>query len=369
MPTTAYTYDARFLLHDAGVDDIRLPSGVVLDPEPNPSSRRVTRRTAQLIANSGLLEMLTEVPAWAATHEDLSLFHDPRYVDEVHRLATTEGGMLGDIYVTRATWDAAVLAAGTAIALARAVVDRRHGSAYGLLRPGGHLATAAGPLGSDIFNNIAIAARSARARGVGRIAVVNWDVHHGKGTQDAFWDDPDTLLVDLHQDRWFPRDTGAAEEVGGGGALGTTVNIPLPAGTGDRGYAEAFDRIVVPILDQFAPELIVVAAGQDGSLRDPLGRMMLSRDGYHAMAAAVRRVADRACEGCVVALDEGGYAPGYTPFCTLAVVEGLVGARTDVPDPLEGLPQLEAARTDLQPVQREAIAAVRDVLTRWWDLP
>lgn len=368
MGTTAYTYDARFLLHDLGVDDIRLPSGVVLDPEPNPSSRRVMRRTAQLIANSGLLERLVEVPAWAATNDDLTQFHERSYVGEVFEAATTGGGTVRGMVVTRATWDAAILAAGTSIAITRAVADGRHGSAYGLIRPGGHLATAGGPLGFDVFNNIVLAARSARARGVGRIAIVDWDVHHGRGTQEAFWDDRDTLVVDLHQAGWFPEEGGCLEEIGAGDAAGTTVNIPLPAGTGDPGYLAAFDRLVVPIIDQFTPELVIVAAGQAASLRDPLGRMLLSRDGYYAMSTALRDLADRSCDGCVVALDEGGFAPGYTPFCTLAVLEGLVGERTDVPDPLSGTPQLRAATRDFPPAQREAIDAVHEVQRRYWDL-
>lgn len=371
MSGTGYTYDPRFLLHDTGVDEIRLPSGAVLDPEPHPSSLRITRRTAQLVANSGLLAELVQLPARPASHGEVELVHTTAYVQDVRDLAGSGRGTApGGAPVARGSWEAAMLAAGTTVALTNAVVEGRVTRAFGLVRPSGHHATAGEARGHSIFNNVAVAARYAReVDGLARVAIVDWDVHHGGGTQAVFWDDPDVLVVDLHQDDWYPG-SGAVDEVGGPDAEGRTVNVSLPPGTGDRGYLEAVAAVVAPVLRQFEPELVLVSAGQDAAIVDPLGRMMLTRDGYRELAAAVRQVADDVCGGRLVAVQEGGYSAGYTPFCTLGVIEGVAGLRTTVSDPLDAGTELgPRARMELGAPQREALAAVRDVQRRWWRLP
>lgn len=366
---TAYTYDSRFLLHDTGVDQIRLPNGEVLDPEPHPSSVRITRRAAQLVEKSGLLDELVEMPARPARREEITRFHDEDYVDEVRRL-TSEGG--GELYrntpVVRGSWDAALFAAGTSIALTRAVLEGRAGNAFGLVRPPGHHAMARQGMGYCVFNNVVLAALQARVDGVGRIAIIDWDVHHGNGTQHAFWQDPDVLFVSIHQDNWFPGLSGGARDIGGPGAEGTTVNVPLPPGTGDRGYECALERVVEPILRRFEPGVILVSAGMDASMMDPLGRMLVTTDGFREVASSVRRLADEICDGRLVVLQEGGYSAGYTPFCVLAVLEGISGHRTGVTDPLRGDSELAQAMVELRDEQEQAIERVRKIQTGYWDL-
>lgn len=367
---TAYAYDPRFLLHDSGMDEILLPSGHLLDPEPHPSSLRITRRTAQLVAHSGLLSDLIELPARPASEQQLVLCHSPGYVAEVRRITEAGGGLLpGRIPVSRGSWDAAVLSAGTAVALTDAVLDGIVQHAYGLIRPPGHHATATSAMGYCIFNNIAIAARHAQHdRQVRRTAIIDWDVHHGNGTQEAFWNEPDVLFVSLHQENWFPVGSGTVEDVGGAGAEGTTVNVPLPSGTGDRGYERALAQIVAPIVRQFHPELILVSAGQDASIVDPLGRMLVTSQGFREMACWVRELAREVCAGRLVALQEGGYSPGYTPFCTLAVLEGIADVRTEVVDPVVGGRTLKKVTVELRREQEEAVERAKAVQSAYWDL-
>jgi acetoin utilization deacetylase AcuC-like enzyme len=180
--------------------------------------------------------------------------------------------------------------------------------------------------GFCVYNNVVVAARHAqRSHGVGKALIVDWDVHHGNGTQDAFWRDPSVLFVSLHQDNLFPPDWGAVDQVGEGEGRGFTVNIPLPAGTGNVGYLAAFDRIVAPIARQFAPELIFISAGQDANVMDPLARMCVTLDGFRGMMRRMQAVADECCDGRIVITQEGGYAAAYAPYCSAAVAETLVG--------------------------------------------
>jgi acetoin utilization deacetylase AcuC-like enzyme len=369
MGRTAYVYDPRFLLHDLGVDAIVLPSGALLDPESHPSSVRILRRTAQLIANSGLPNELIPLPARSCALADLELVHHRGYIDHV-RSAVERGAMPHEgLPAAEGTWAAALLAAGTSIALVDAVLDGIVTAGFGLVRPPGHHATPDHGTGYSIFNNVAIgAAHAIRRRGAARVAIVDWDVHHGSGTQGIFWDDPDVLAVSVHQERWFPASSGAADELGAASAAGRIVNVPLPAGTGDRGHVLAFEQVVVPALRAFRPELVIIAAGQDGSLVDPLGRMSLTTHGYRQIASRVRAVADEVCGGRVVVLQEGGYSPSYTPFCTLAVLEGVVGVRTEVGDPLAGWSQHEQAVHELLPRAEHAVAAVRALHAPRWEM-
>jgi acetoin utilization deacetylase AcuC-like enzyme len=216
-------------------------------------------------------------------------------------------------------------------------------------------------MGGCIFANTALAAFHARARGIERVAVVDWDAHHGNGTQAAFWDDPSVLTISLHQDRVFPPDSGALDELGGAAARGTNVNLPLPPGSGSGAFAAAFERVVVPLLDAFRPELVLVAAGYDSSAWDAHARLMLHSEDYRRLTADLLAVAGRHAEGRLAVVHEGGYAPAYAPFCALAVLEELAGIRTEVEDPF--LPIFEGyGSQELQPHQEALIAAVEQAL-------
>lgn len=199
---------------------------------------------------------------------------------------------------------------------------------YSLNRPPGHHAEREFGMGFCLFNNIAIAAQYAREKyGLKRILIIDWDVHHGNGTENSFYNDSDILFVSLHQEFNFPADRGFAEDVGEGNGQGFNINIPLPAGTGNAGYLYAFEEVIVPIADQFRPELVLISAGQDASVFDPLAQMMVTADGFGKLASIVKGIAERHCNGRLVACHEGGYSAPYVPFCTLRVIEALRGLK------------------------------------------
>jgi acetoin utilization deacetylase AcuC-like enzyme len=232
------------------------------------------------------------------------------------------------------------------------------------VRPPGHHAIADRGFGFCLFANVALAIMHAReVHRVGRIATVDWDVHHGNGTQAAFYDSPDVLTISIHQDRLFPSNSGTLGEVGEGPGKGFNINVPLPPGCGDGAYLAAIERVVLPALERFKPELIVVPSGFDASHADPLGRMMVSSEGYRSMTRLVMQAADALCDGRLVMSHEGGYSAVYVPYCGLAVLEEMSGVRTHIDDPW--MPIVSGwGQTDLQPHQNAAIdAAARLVAT------
>jgi acetoin utilization deacetylase AcuC-like enzyme len=210
-------------------------------------------------------------------------------------------------------------------------------------------------MGFCIFANIAVAIRWARAElGLRRVAVVDWDVHHGNGTQKIFYSDPDTLTISLHQDNLYPFGSGLITDTGEGAGVGASLNIPLPAGSGNGAYLAALERVVAPALRAFQPELVIVASGFDAGAYDPLGRMLVTVAGYRSLTAALLEVATDVCDGRVVMSHEGGYSPVYVPYCGLAVIETMAGIRTGIDDPL-GLRLNELPDQLLQPSQEEVI--------------
>jgi acetoin utilization deacetylase AcuC-like enzyme len=212
-------------------------------------------------------------------------------------------------------------------------------------------------MGYCIFANIAVAIEWARAnRGVQRIAVVDYDVHHGNGTQSIFEADPDVLTISLHQDRLFPPDAGMRHEQGIGEGFGSVINIPMPAGCGNGAYIDAIDRVVAPAVRAFAPELILVASGFDASAADPLGRMSVTAAGYRAIAERLVVLARDVCDGKLVVSHEGGYSAVYVPYCGLAVLEALSGVHTGVKDPFAEIWDSSPVHA-LTPWQDEAISA------------
>jgi acetoin utilization deacetylase AcuC-like enzyme len=249
------------------------------------------------------------------------------------------------------------------------VLEGRVENAYALLRPPGHHALSNRCMGYCIFNNAALAAHYAcKQFGLERVMIVDWDVHHGNGTQDAFYADPNVLFVSLHQHNWYPKLSGELDQVGSGAGAGYTVNIPLPAGTGDRGYRAAFEQLVVPIGLQYRPELIIISAGQDSSWLDPLGQMMLTQNGFRALSTLLLDLANAVCSGRLVMLQEGGYSVAYVPYCTLAAVEPLLGVDLGVVDLYPTADELERSQTIFTRATREALAEARDWHRHWWKI-
>ena len=235
-----------------------------------------------------------------------------------------------------------------------AVIEGRARNAYALVRPPGHHALPDRGLGGCIFGNVALAALHARAaHGVERVAVVDWDAHHGNGTQAAFAADERVLTISLHQADSFPPGSGRIDE-----PAVANVNVPLPPGSGVGAYAAAFDRIVIPALESHRPELLLVACGFDACAWDAHARLMLHSGSYRDLTRRLLGITERA-----VFIHEGGYAPAYAPFCALAVLEELSGVDTGVEDPF--LPIFEGyAYQELQPHQAAVLAAVERRLQR-----
>jgi acetoin utilization deacetylase AcuC-like enzyme len=252
---------------------------------------------------------LVALPARAADDGELRLAHAPSHLALVAEAAAHAPSRIdADTYACAASDEIARLAVGASVDLVRAVASGRAHAGLAAVRPPGHHAEATRPMGFCLFNNVAIAARVAqRELGVGKILILDWDVHHGNGTQHSFEDDPSVLYFSTHQFPHYPG-TGAWHELGTGRGEGATVNVPMPAACGDDEYLAVFARVLAPVARGFAPELILVSAGFDAHRDDPLASMELSERGYYGMAAGVRALADELCGGRVACVLEGGYA-------------------------------------------------------------
>ena len=334
---TGLVWDERYLEHDTGMALVSAKVAIdsIWEPQPHVARPTLVGRSRRLLERSGLLAHLDQIEARAATIDEVTRVHTHEHVERLRRVCQQGGGEAGDFApASSETYNIALLAAGGALAAVDAIVARQVRNAYALLRPPGHHASPDQAMGFCFLNNVAIAARYAQDRhGMGRIAILDWDVHHGNGTQAVFYDDPSVLFISLHQDNWYPLNSGRVDELGTGAGSGFTINVPLPAGTGNEGYMSAVDRVVVPAIRRFAPDLILVSAGQDPSAVDPLARMAMSADGFRRMASRVADLADELCGSRLAALHEGGYSEGYAPVCTWAVVEGLCDIRTGHEDP------------------------------------
>ncbi len=358
---TVWAWDERCLAHDNGSMLVRRPASEWLDVPHFERPERLSR-TVSVLEKAGVVERMGRLPSRRATRDELELIHEPAMVDRIENAcAQNRFATVGpEARVGPDSWDAALLAAGNVLAVNDAVLDGDASNGFAVVRPPGHHATAAEPMGFCLFNNVAIAARQAQRReGIERVAIVDWDVHHGNGTETIFWSDPSVLFVSLHQDDLYPPGRGAAGDRGAGAGEGTTVNVPLPAGTGDAGYAYAFERVVEPAVRAFAPDLILLSAGQDPAASDPLGRMSVTTEGFRDLTGRAMALADELCGGRLVVALEGGYSLEQLPFCNLAIAERLAGLEpTFAEDPLE----LDIPR-GLRDFERDAVDAVAAALS------
>ena len=290
----------------------------------------------RLIAVSTALEMrrneLVALEPRSATAEEILRIHGEAHLRRIEEaVAQAPLNLDADTYLSAASHDVARLAAGASVDLALRVARREAASGMAAVRPPGHHAEASHAMGFCLFNNVAIAARALQAEeGIEKVLVLDWDVHHGNGTQHSFEDDPSILYVSTHQFPYYPG-TGDAGEVGAGRGSGSNVNIPLPAGCGDAEYIGAFQRILVPVVRHFAPQMILVSCGFDAHRDDPLASMNVTRDGFLAMTTIVRTLADEVCGGRVCFILEGGYDANGLIEGTSAVLEGMLDARRALP--------------------------------------
>src|SRR5580698_5587900 len=253
------------------VDDPRFERHISPPSHPERPERLAAARRA--VASSAA--DFTPVATRPASDEALSRVHDPRLLEKLDKLRGRSAYIDPDTYVSAESVDVARLAAGSLVAMVDALLDGPTTRGLALLRPPGHHARPARAMGFCLLNNIAVATAHARARGLERVAIVDWDVHHGNGTQEMFWREPGVLYVSTHQFPFYPG-TGDVDEVGDGAGKGYTVNVPLVAGGNDALYASAFERVLLPVLESYAPELVLVSAGFDAAARDPLAQMELT---------------------------------------------------------------------------------------------
>ena len=336
---TGFFWDERCFWHAGGNYALTLPVGGLVQPLAAgglPESPETKRRLKNLMDATGLSGALEMRHADPATWEDLVRVHPQDFLRRFKDLSDQGGGELGlRTPFGKGGFEIATLSAGLAKAALLEVWEGRLDNAYALSRPPGHHCLPDWPNGFCLLNNIAIAIEAARAAGhAGRIAVLDWDVHHGNGTEAIFYERADVLTLSLHQDRNYPTDTGDLEDRGRGAGLGFNLNIPLPPGAGHVSYLEAMERIVLPALAQYRPDIIVVACGYDAGCFDPLARMLATAETFRLMTRQVRQAAADLCGGRLVMVHEGGYSEAYVPFCGHAVLEEVAQSDITAPDPM-----------------------------------
>ncbi len=338
---SGFFFDERCLWHAGGNYAATLPLGGLVQPLAAgglPESPETKRRLKNLMEVSGLLAELRVSSAPAAGEEDLLRVHTAEYLRKFKALSDSGGGEIGlRAPFARGGYEIAALSAGLVLGAVRGVLEGRLDTAYALARPPGHHCLPDFPNGFCLLANIAIAIRAAQAGGLARrVAVIDWDVHHGNGTEAIFYEDPEVLSVSLHQERNYPTDSGGADARGAGAGVGANMNIPLPPGAGHATYLEAFERLVVPALRAHEPELIVVACGYDAGALDPLGRMLATSETFACLTRQARALAEELCAGRLVLAHEGGYHEVHVPFCGHAAIRALSGGAAEAPDPFAG---------------------------------
>ena len=294
----------------------------------------------------------------AATNEELRRVHTDEHLNTIERAAGLAMALDPDTFTSPDSRDVALLAAGAVVGGVQALADSVATRVLALVRPPGHHAERDRAMGFCLYNNVAAGAAHALALGLERVVVMDYDVHHGNGTQWIFYDDPRVLYISTHQYPYYPG-TGAATDVGHGNGEGYTMNVPLEAGATDGDYEEVFSAIVIPVIDQFRPEMLLISAGFDAHELDPLGRMRLSVAGYASLTKSLCDAADRHCGGRVVAATEGGYDLRALRAC----LESTVGVLGGEPSPVAAEPPLAATHRS-----RAAVTAVRAAQSKYWRL-
>ena len=292
------------------------------------------------------LEILEPVPA---TYDQLALVHDPEHIEHVERVALRGGGRFDpDTYCTAESYDLARIAAGTICELTNLILTGQVTSGIGLIRPPGHHAEINRAMGFCLFNNIAIAARHAQQNhNIERVLLIDFDVHHGNGTQDIFYNDKTVMFVSLHLfSPFFYPGTGAVNEIGGGEGRGYTINVPFGVGAGDYWYVRAFSELIRPLADRFQPELILVSAGFDAHWIDPLAAARLSLTGYFQITRLILEMAHELSQDRLMFCLEGGYHYEALSIGVLNVIRALLDIETPI-DPLGYSSQPEADMTNL----------------------
>ncbi len=335
MNKTGFVWQERFMWHFNGPASGTYPVRGDLQPGVHLENAETKRKLKNLLDAYDVTPELHALPFAAASDEDLLRFHTPEYIAKVQQLSDQGGGDTGEYApVGAGSAEIARLGAGGTMAAVAAVANGEMDNAYALVRPPGHHAERDQGRGFCIFNNIGLGVLSALdAKLVDRVAIIDWDVHHGNGTQQVFYDRADVLTISLHQEMLYPSDLGQLEEMGEAAGAGFNINVPLPAGCGGEAYLAAMDQVVLPALHAFKPSMIVVACGYDAAYFDPLSHMMLLANHFRQFTQKMMTAANELCGGRLVVNHEGGYSDFYVPLCGIAVIEELSGVTTAVRDP------------------------------------
>lgn len=364
---TGFWWDEKCFWHSGGAYAFIMPVGGLVQPLAAgglPENPETKRRLKNLLEVTGLIQELAVSSAPPATYEELRRVHPPAYLDAFKQLSDDKGGELGErTPFGPGGYDIAALSTGLATEALRTVLKGEQKNAYALSRPPGHHCLPDKPMGYCLLANIAIAVEAAFAeKRASRIAVIDWDVHHGNGTEGIFYERDDVLTISLHQENNYPRDKGRLEDRGSGKGEGYNINVPMVPGTGHLGYVHAFERIVLPALHAYTPDAIVVACGFDASGVDPLSRMLASSKTFRDMTRMTVEAADELCDGKLLLVHEGGYSEAHVPFCGHAVIATLAGSSIHAPDPIEVRLDFQQPNADFVNYQKAQIDRMADYL-------
>lgn len=314
----------------------------------HPENRERLAGTLRLLHADGILDRLTAVEVTPVTSERLARVHPASYLAHVdERARAGDGNLDPDTYIGMSSHDAALASAGAAVAVTEAILAGGARRGMSLMRPPGHHALRDRAMGFCIFANVAVAAEVARAEhGLERVLIIDWDVHHGNGTEAIFYDDPGVAFFSTHQFPFYPG-TGDLDSIGTGDGEGFTLNVPLPQGIGDAGYRRIFDELLAPFARRFAPELIIVSAGYDAHWRDPLANECLGIGGFRDLQRCVTGLADELCDGRLVLALEGGYDLEVLPHAILSSLRLLENVDAEISDPFGAAPHSADVPEDL----------------------
>ncbi|MEO1919351.1 MAG: class II histone deacetylase [Paracoccaceae bacterium] len=337
MQNTGFFWDEKCFWHSGGNYALTAPVGGLVQPLASgglPENPETKRRLKNLLDVTGLAGEIDCLSVETVTFEDLNRIHPASYLENFKTLSDAGGGEMGlRTPFGAGGYEIAALSAGLVKGALLSVLQGQHDNAYALSRPPGHHCLPDWSNGFCLLANIAIAIEAAKAESlVRRIAVVDWDVHHGNGTESIFYDREDVLTISIHQERNYPPDTGHVADRGNAAGEGYNLNIPLPAGAGHAAYLHTMDRIVAPALHAYKPGIIIVACGFDASGVDPLSRMLCSAETYRLMTRQLLQTANEVCDGRVVMAHEGGYSEVHVPFCGHAVLQEMSGSNIDAGD-------------------------------------
>lgn len=370
MRETAFIYDESYFWHDNGNGALFLQPGGWIEPYTHVENPDTKRRVKNLLDKSNMTAQLKNISPKIATKEQVELIHTPEYIHKVKELSATTGGDAGEFAIVgQGSYEIALLSTGGAITGVDIVMQEKAKNTYVLTRPPGHHAEANYGVGFCLFNNVAVAAQYAKEKyNLKKILMIDWDVHHGNGTESAFYNDPEVLFFSIHQEYMneLPG-RGYSHDIGSEKGEGFNINIPLPPGTSDAGYVHAFEKIIKPIADEFKPELILVSAGQDPSFYDPLGRMMMTANGFYQLTMCVKDIAKKHCNSRLVVCHEGGYSAPYVPFCSLKIIEGLSNIDSGVEDPFASS-FAEFPINEVRDIEKEAINHIIELQSNYWNI-